>query len=48
MVSGAAQTNLKSGRGDLEVLTDVVAVEHGVDIGQVDLFICKTATLFQN
>lgn len=39
------QTYLKSRRGDLEVLADIVAVEHGVDIGEVDLLVSELTTL---
>lgn len=33
---------------DLQILADVVAVQHGVDVAQVNLLIRKLTTLFQD
>lgn len=41
-------TNLQTSGGDLQVLADVVAVEHGVDGGQVDLLVGELTAVFQD
>lgn len=40
-----APAHLQAGGGDLQVLADVVAVEHGVDVGQVDFLVGELSTL---
>lgn len=42
---GHARPHLQPGGGDFKVLADVVAVEHGVDVGQVDFFVRELPTL---
>lgn len=42
---GRARPHLQPGGGDLKVLADVVAVEHGVDVGEVDFFVRELPTL---
>lgn len=41
-------TNLQASGRDLEVLADVVAVEHGVDVGEVDLLVGELTALLQD
>lgn len=38
------QINLESSGRDFEVLADIIAVEHGVDIGEVDFLVGELTT----
>lgn len=45
---GKLPSNLQAGGGDLQVLADIVAVEHGVDVGQVDFLVGELTALLQD
>lgn len=45
---GKLPSNLQAGGGDLQVLADIVAVEHGVDVGEVDFLVGELTALLQD
>lgn len=45
---GKLPSNLQAGGRDLQVLADIVAVEHGVDVGEVDFLVGELTALLQD
>lgn len=41
-------SNLQSSGGDLKVLADIIAVKHGIDVGEVDFLVGELTTLLQD
>lgn len=41
-------SNLQSSGGDLKVLADIVAVKHGIDVGEVNFLVGELTTLLQD
>lgn len=41
-------SNLQSSGGDLQVLADIVAVEHSVDVGEVHFLVGELTALLQD
>ena len=44
----STKAHLQAGRGDLQVLADVVAVQHSVDVRKVDLLVGELSTVLQD